>query len=153
MTLVLNKPAANWLQLSTKDFRIYYKKMRLRVKEVVRVGDIGDTYALSFSKKSKAQRSRIKQLISEEKDRQKASLEIIINTIADAQGNLLAQRKSEYIDQFREFFVQQVIPGGIVLDDAQYVDKTISLSDGQQPRLSLEIIEDMWMNTPLQNKQ
>jgi len=153
VTLVLNKPARNWLELKPKDFKVYYKGSRLRVKKVIRVGDTGDTYTLSFDKKGKPIRKRINLLISEEEDRKKASLAIIITKMVDAEGNLVAERKSETLDQFREFFTQKIILGRSNTDDyGTPINKTISLGHEGQPKILNEMELDFWMNTPLKSK-
>ncbi len=152
MILTLNRPSVNWLKLKTRDFRVYYQGSRLKVKKVVRVGDLGDTYEISFLKKSKPQRKRLRLLISEEKDRQKATLAIAVKKMMDADGNLLAERKSDLLDQFREFFTQKIISGrNKEVANTSYVDKTVSLGQQEQSNIKVEMDEGFWMNTPLKD--
>lgn len=149
MTLVLNKPAANWLTLNNKDFKVHYKKYRLKVKKVVRVGDVGNSYLLSFSKKGKLQRKRLRLLSSKEKDIEKASLKVTVHKMVDADGNFLEERKSEMLNQFREFFTQKIVTGGNgEVDNASLVNKKVPLdNDGQLIRVKKD--EEFWMNSPL----
>ena len=150
MTLVLNKPANNWLEVEPRHFKIYYKKKRLKVKKVERIGEIGDTYVVSFSKKEKNQRQRLIQLFSKIEDTTKQTLVFVIKKMTDAEGNLIAERKTEIIDQFREFFTQEVVSGvKKELVTKQFLDKSKSLGNTNQPRLNFNIQQEYWMNTPL----
>ncbi len=152
LTLILNKPAVNWLEMATNDFKVYYRNRRLKIKKVERVGDLGDRYTISFFKKTKAQRKRLKLLIDEKKDEEKASLAIVVNKMVDAEGNLLAQRKSELLDQFREFFTQKIIlKGDKEFERVSYVNKKIALGDWEQPKMKAQTNEEFWMNTPLKS--
>lgn len=152
MIMILNKPAVNWLTLAASDFKVFYKGSRLRVKQVARVGDVGDTYTLSFPKKEKIQRKRLKLLRTKDKDEEKASFKISVDKMVDAEGNLLAQRKSELLNQFREFFTQKVIFGSDnEVDKMSYVNKKISLGDSEQLKIKVKGDDDFWMNTPLKS--
>jgi hypothetical protein len=150
MIMVLNKPAANWLQMDVKNFKVNYKGYRLKVDKVERVGYVGDTYALSFPRKGKLQRKRLNFLFSNIEDVDKASLVITVNKMVDTDGNLIAERKSELLDQFREFFTQKIIFGKNNDDDyMSYVNKKKSLGNPEQLKINTQIDEDFWMNTPL----
>ena len=68
----------------------------------------------------------------------------------DANGNALGERKSELINQFREFFTQkiddtnkQLVPVPLL------VKKKLSLGDTMQPKVEGIFNESIWMNTPL----
>jgi hypothetical protein len=154
LIIVLNKPAVNWLGMKVSDFKVYYEGYRLRAKKVARVGDLGDTYALSFPKKGNRKGKPWDILFSKMEDLDKASLEIIVNRMLDAEGDLVGQRKTEYLDQFREFFTQKIISGASnIVDTTSFVDKKISLGDPLQPKIPVKMDEEFWMNTPLKDKK
>ena len=150
MILVLNKPARNWLELKPNDFKVFYQQKRLKIKKVTREGFVGDTYRLSFDRKRKAQRKRIKFLFSTIEDREKTSLTVDVDKMVDVDGNFLKERKSEILDQFREFFTQKIITRK--KDESTKmlkVDKSLSLNDKKQLKLQAKMDEEYWMNTPL----
>lgn len=150
MTMVLNKPAVNWLKMNVKDFKVYYDGNRLGVDKVVRVGSIGNTYSLSFSRKGKRQRERLDFLFSKIEDIDKSSLVIVVNKMVDADGNLVGERKSEMLDQFREFFTQKIIPvKNIEVNSSFLVDKSASLGRQEQTIIQTKMDGEYWMNTPL----
>ncbi|KPM30691.1 Putative outer membrane protein [Croceitalea dokdonensis DOKDO 023] len=152
LLVTLNRPAANWLTLKPSDFKVFYQNTRLWVTKVERIGTVGDTYALSFIRKERPPRKLLRILESEIKDPQKASFKVSVNKMMDAQGNFLEERKSELLDQFREFFTQKVIPtqpSGINAN--LQVNKTISLGSKDQPKLIMNLEDDFWMNTPLKS--
>lgn len=153
MVMVLNKPAVNWLTLKPRDFNVYYEGHRLKIKKVVRMGEIGDTYVLSFSRDRKLQRKRLDILFSKIEDIDKSSLVIVIDKMVDKEGNLIGERKSELLDQFREFFTQKIIlRNNIEVENTSLVNKTISLGHEKQPNIKVKI-DDYWMNTPLKKAQ
>lgn len=150
MTMVLNKPAVNWLKMNVKDFKVYYDGNRLGVDKVVRVGSIGNTYSLSFSRKGKRQRERLDFLFSKIEDIDKSSLVIVVNKMVDADGNLVGERKSEMLDQFREFFTQKIIPVKNIEENSSFlVDKSASLGRQEQTIIQTKMDGEYWMNTPL----
>lgn len=148
--LNLNKPPANWLELNVRDFKLSYQGRRLRVREVKRLGETGNVYALSMDKRNRLQRKRLTQLFSKIEDEQKPSLSVVVDKMRDANGNALGERKSELINQFREFFTQkiddtnkQLVPVPLL------VKKKLSLGDTMQPKVQGIFNESIWMNTPL----
>lgn len=150
MILALNRPAANWLEMKVNDFKVYYKGKRLQIKKVARVSERGDTYAISFLRKGKAQRKRLDFLFSNIEDLDKSSLAIIVNGMKDTEGNLIAERKTEFIDQFREFFTQKLVDDvNIAVPASTKVKKELSLGDSTQPKLDKSANKNFWMNTPL----
>jgi hypothetical protein len=149
MILTLNKPATNWLSMKTADFKVYYKGQRVKIKEVKRVGEMGNIYAVSFLRKGMLQQKKLDLLFSKIEDLDKSSLNIIVKRMKDAQGNLIAERKTEYIDQFREFFTQKIMARERKIDIGLLVNKDVSLGDSLQPKLLQVKNENFWMNTPL----
>jgi len=125
MILTLNKPAVNWLSMKTNDFKVYYKGQRVKVKEVKRVGEIGNIYTLSFLRRGALQKKKLDFLFSKIEDLDKSSLNIIVKKMQDINGNLVAERKVEFIDQFREFFTQKVTAYEREIDTNLHVNKDI----------------------------
>jgi len=151
MILTLNNPAANWLSMKTADFEVYYKGQRVKIKEVKWVGEMGNIYAVYFLRKGILQRKKLDLLFSKIEDLDKSSLNIIVKRMKDAQGNLIAERKTEYIDQFREFFTQKIMARERKIDIGMLVNKDVSLGDSLQPKLLQVKNENFWMNTPLKS--
>ncbi len=150
MRMILNKPAANRMDLNFDDFKVFYENKWLKVKKVVRVNDVGDTFLLSFPRKSKQQRKRLDLIFSEIEDREKASLGIVVNKMVDAEGNFLAERKTELMDQFREFFTQKIIRvDEQSIQDSLLVKKKFSLGHPSQTKFQTEVDQEFWLNTPL----
>lgn len=75
-----------------------------------------------------------------------------VKNLVDVQGNLLHQPFIRYYNQFREFFVQQVIPNNPAPKDSLFMKKTRPIFK-DQPIVKPDNFEDYWMNTPLQNSK
>jgi carboxypeptidase-like protein len=75
-----------------------------------------------------------------------------VKNLVDVQGNLLNQPFIRYYNQFREFFVQQVIPNNSAPIDSLFMKKSRPIFK-DQPILKPDNFEDYWMNSPLQNSE
>jgi len=101
------------------------------------------------------QRKRVllRKLFSTVVDPKKLSLNLEFN-ISDEDGNKLGDRDSQYLYQFRELMVQEIIPYPTEsLLNYQFMNKDLPLFSPNQPILNTSEPENYWMNTPLQNNK
>ncbi len=77
-------------------------------------------------------------------------LSIEIKNIRDKMGNLVNERRYEDVDQYREYFVQQIKPGVSAPAASVYMDrrKPVFMNQPVHPPTNFD---DYWMNTPLRN--
>ncbi|GMN07355.1 hypothetical protein MTsPCn5_27440 [Croceitalea sp. MTPC5] len=143
----LNKPAKNYDELKLKDIELRFKGQQIQFRRIVSAAGKSLTLKLSDGASQVALRN---QLFSntEKGVREKPFLQI--STLIDEENNLLDERKLERLDQFREFFTQQVANEGIAFKDSLML-KTRPLYDTRQPMYPKKKRFDFWMNTPLKN--
>ncbi len=78
-------------------------------------------------------------------------LSLVIKDIRDINGNYLNKPSYRVVKQYREFFVQQVVPKPEAApNDSLYMNKNAPIFRGQ-PIARPENMSDYWMNTPLPN--
>lgn len=141
----LNKPAANYSNLKLSDINLMYKGKGLKFKKIVAVGSL-IRLKLSTTERQVDLRN---ELFSEDANQEKLFLRI--NGLVDQEGNVLNKRKIESLDQFREFFTQEVnsnqIKDSLAKDDLML--KTLPLYSKKQKMLGKDVDYKYWMNTPL----
>lgn len=86
---------------------------------------------------SPAARNKLMKLISVESRK-----------LEDIHGNVLNEWTTKEINQFREFFVQEVNPSTLMPEDARVMNKNRPIFQNQ-PIAEGDNIDDYWMNTPL----
>ena len=93
---------------------------------------------------------RLVQELFSRQENSKLSLSLMLKKIIDEEGNKIGKRESEYLHQFREFMVQEVVPfpRGDLLKK-QFMIKSIPLHDKKQPKIASDDFQGYWMNTPL----
>lgn len=148
MKLFLNKPTANW----PNDFSVKYQGKNIKADYILKVDSTA--LVIKFSNDYGKHESLIDLLFSEIKDEKKRSLDIKIRGLVDEQGNGLGERKSEIMNQFREFFTQKVFPEAPKYkNDSRLIKKPFPLGFPLQPKHDQDLNADYWMNTPLKSVQ
>ena len=84
----------------------------------------------------------------EEDDYENGNFEIKFGKIKDVHGNQINKSVTAGVEQFREFFVQQIVQSPDSLINDQLMVKNQPLFAGQ-PIIQDSSIEKYWMNTPL----
>ena len=112
-----------------KNVEVYGKKVLLFPKLVS--GDL-EYELFSISKKS------------DDND----EFEFEIRNLKDVYGNIYDTSKMVEVNQFREFFVQEVKPGEAATDGTLFMNKTRPIFKNQ-PITAPENMGDYWMNSPL----
>lgn len=79
-------------------------------------------------------------------------LKLDFDKIKDIQGNVINQIYYEDFDQYREFFVQEIKPKSIFLNDTLFMDKSKPIFK-DQPIVRPDNFDDYWMNTPLKTSE
>ena len=149
LQVFLNKPPANWYDLKKNDFQVRYRGKLVKIESAYQTPGTRPNFIIRFPKKNPFQRKLLNLLFSKTEDVKKASLSIIVEDMVDASGNPLGERKSETMDQFREFFAQKILKDS--LDESSAVFKEFPLGHPKQPKLDRLLGKDFWMNTPLKN--
>ena len=144
----LNRPLANLDDLKLRDFKIYYLNKRVGI-ESAKFHKSNNTLVLQVLP-SESKKKIIEKLFSTGFDKKKEEFSLQLNKLKDAEGNLLEMRKEEYLDQFREFFVQEIVAEReeVVADD-HYLKLNRPLHDSTQYIYRESRSKDYWMNTPL----
>lgn len=78
------------------------------------------------------------------------ALSIEIKNIRDEDGNLVNERQYEDVDQYREYFVQQVKPGVSAPEENLFMNKRRPIFKDQPVHPPVNF-GDYWMNTPLKS--
>ena len=118
----LNTPPANW----PTDVLVKYQGESLKIEDSFRQDSL--SFTLEFAEKTAKQKALANLLFSVDQDTMKRSLEIRVPELVDDMGNRLGERKSELMDQFREFFTQKISDDVMLAaPDSLLVKKTFSL--------------------------
>ena len=106
-----------------------------------------DGYKIQLKPKETAKQSEILALISKDKEAEK-NFEVKFGRIKDINGNLINKSDVLEVEQYREYFVQQVEDKSKLpkADELMRKDQPIF---GDQPVYDGELVQDFWMNTPL----
>ncbi|MEX0291131.1 MAG: carboxypeptidase-like regulatory domain-containing protein [Flavobacteriaceae bacterium] len=150
--VTLNRKPHKLEKLKPKDFVFNYKGKHLPIEKFHFVED-----SLRFwiypDKSVKSLRTEMKELFTETESMQISHFQYAFNGIKDSLGNVLDERQSEHLEQYREFFVQEV-------QDFPYADtketvfmrKNAPIFSPLQPVYLRNRLDRYWMNTPLQEK-
>lgn len=148
LEVFLNKPVANRGDLKLSDFKLRYRDKKVKLAKVVQRD--AKTYLLEVDKDAARQRGLLNLLFSKTEDEEKKSLQLEIKNMKDRDGNLLGKREVETLFQFREFFVQEILPFQQGLQLQKYfMKKNRPLYDSVQPIRMPDRGKGYWMNTPL----
>ena len=74
--------------------------------------------------------------------------DIRIRRMKDVFGNTFNKSEKITVNQFREFFVQEIKANDSLPEDTRFMDKTRPIYSNQ-PIFKSDDIDDYWMNTPL----
>ncbi len=146
--IAFNRNAENHEELKLKDFKFSYQTKKVDLAKLVTISP--KQFILKVDvKKSKKQQELLEMLFSRTYDPDKRELLVQIKSAMDKEGNLINEQESETLNQFREFFTQEVVPypGRTIPKDSLMI-KTTSMGN-DQPIFNLEHRSQYWMNTPL----
>lgn len=131
-----------------KNFKIYYKNQKLKVTKVFCSGANNNRVTVALDKKSLAKISSQK----EKKNQNYAkNLTFEIKNIRDVNGFEINERPSLKINQYREFFVQEVFENKRLPVQINFIDKSVPLSQSKITDLKLK--NRYWLNTPLKSSK
>ena len=147
--ITFSRPIAiSSLEPFRRNFKIYYKDQKLKVIEVRPFDTDSRSVTVYIDEAS------IKK-IAFDKERQNPNyasyFTFEITHIKDINGYEIDKRASIKMNQYREFFVQEVFENKKLPLQKNFIDKSLPLSKSLVTPLKLE--NDYWMNTPLKNKK
>ncbi len=130
--------------LKPRNYTLNYYGKKIKI-ESVNIG--ADDHKIVLEPKDSWEQDRILALIDEDDYNQK-NLEIKFGRIKDISGNLINESSKKKVEQFREFFVQQIVqsPDSLINDQLMFKNKPLFAG---QPIIQDPSIENYWMNTPL----
>ena len=139
-----NKPAANYDNLKLSDIYLMYKGKQLKFKKIVAIGN-QINLKLSNSERQVLLRN---ELFADGAEKEKIILRI--SGLVDQEGNVLDERKTENLDQFREFFTQKIlVEQKESIPKNEIMLKKMPLYNKEQNMLGKGQNYNYWMNTPL----
>ena len=131
-----------------RNFKMYYKNERLKVIDVNTFDTNNRTVTIHIDKESLTK-------INFEKEKYNPNygkyFSFEIENIKDINGFIINQRASIKVNQYREFFVQEVFENKRIPLQQNFIDKSLPLSKSIITPLKLE--NNYWMNTPLKVKK
>ena len=131
-----------------RNFKIYYKGEKLNVIDVNSFGTDSRTVTVYIDDES------IKKIDFEKEKGNKnygTNFTFDISNIKDINGFKLDERASIKMNQYREFFVQEVIENKRLPIQKDFIDKSLPLPKSLITPLELD--NNYWMNTPLKSKK
>jgi hypothetical protein len=131
-----------------RNFKIYYKGQKLKIIDVRPLDTNNRTVNVYIDKNS------IQKLDFDKEKRNPnyaSYFTFEITNIIDLKGYEIDKRASIKMNQYREFFVQEVFESKRLPIQKNFVDKNSPLSKSIITSLKLE--NDYWMNTPLKVKK
>ena len=126
------------------NYNLSYYGQKIKIESIT-LGADGREVVLK-PKKSLQQDRTIAMI--EEDDYENGNFEIKFGKIKDVHGNQINKSVPAGVEQFREFFVQQIVQSPDSLINDQLMVKNQPLFAGQ-PIIQDNSIEKYWMNTPL----
>lgn len=131
-----------------RNFKIYYKNERLKITGISTFGNDKRTFTVFIDEKSK-EKINLKQ--ERENPNYANYFTFDIQNIKDINGFKINERTSLKMNQYREFFVQEVFENKRLPLQKNFIDKRLPLSKSLITPLQIE--NDYWMNTPLKSKK
>ncbi|WP_189663156.1 MULTISPECIES: carboxypeptidase-like regulatory domain-containing protein [unclassified Polaribacter] len=131
-----------------RNFKVYYKGQKLKILNVSPFDTNNRAVTVSIDQKSI-------EIINVKKERKNANyanyFTFEINDIKDINGFKINERASLKMNQYREFFVQEIFENKNIPLQKTFIDKSLPLSQSLVTPLQLE--NDYWMSTPLKSKK
>ncbi|WP_299670319.1 carboxypeptidase-like regulatory domain-containing protein [uncultured Polaribacter sp.] len=142
------KIALNSLESINRNFKIYYKNEKLKVVAVRPFDTSNNTLIVFIDEKSI---NRINLEKEQKGENYATNFTFDISHIKDSNGFTIDERASIKMNQYREFFVQEIFENKKLLIHKSFIDKSLPLSKSLITPLKLE--NSYWMNTPLKVKK
>ncbi|MGK0412314.1 MAG: hypothetical protein ACJA1B_000505 [Polaribacter sp.] len=131
-----------------RNFKIYYKNQKLKITGIHTFGTDKRTVTVLIDEKSI-------EKINLKKERENPNyanyFTFDIDNIKDINGFRINERTSLKMNQYREFFVQEIFENKRLPLQKNFIDKRLPLSKSVITPLKIE--NDYWMNTPLKSKK
>lgn len=131
-----------------RNFKVYYKGEKLKILNVSPFDTDNKSVSVSIDQKSI-------ETINIKKEKENANYATYftfeINDIKDTNGFKINERASLKMNQYREFFVQEIFENKKLSLQNSFIDKSLPLSKSMITPLKLD--HNYWMNTPLKTKK
>jgi hypothetical protein len=131
-----------------RNFKIYYKGEKLRIIDVIPSETDKRSVTVSIDKKSIA---KIHFEKGKENPNYGAYFRFDITNIKDLNGFKIDKRPSIKMNQYREFFVQEVFENKKLPVQKTFINKSLPLDKSEITPLKLE--NNYWMNSPLKTSK
>jgi hypothetical protein len=151
--VTLNRRPRDLDKVRKKDFKFLYKEKELPIEKFrfeedsLRFWVYPDTLVASLQ-------NEMEELFTETDSLRISNFYYNFKNIKDSLGNNLDERSSENLEQYREFFVQDILtkidsePGDVI-----FMNRELPLFSPFQPVYSEKRNHKYWMNTPLQKTE
>ena len=143
----LNKDPKEVEKLDRSSFQVTYNGKKVPVEKLIY--DKDKKMARLLVAENKLRKTHIQLLFDPRNRRARKTLRVFGRKLEDQEGNRLAERKSELIKQFREFFTQDIVPYREGVRPREMMDRETPLFDSEQPLFPAKNATRYWMNTPL----
>ncbi|NJB72537.1 hypothetical protein GGR42_003028 [Saonia flava] len=149
--ITLNRPPRDLEKIKNKNFTLLYKEEQLPIKNVKFENDSLRFWVYPDRSVKKFQ-SSYEELFTETDSLRISKFKYGFNGIQDSLGNILDKSSNENLQQYREFFVQEVVTeiSGMPNEEASFMKTDLPLFSSRQPIYPDERKRKFWMNTPLQ---
>lgn len=144
LELVLSNPSNSTGITNPKNYKLRYKGKRVKIESIKSVGDRIFLYPEMPINKI------LRPVFFENDGNKLKGFAIEINNVRDIYGNSFDVSNKTRVNQFREFFVQEINPEGNTIFSEFLMDKNKPIFQNQ-PEKNEEYAKNYWMNTPLKN--
>jgi hypothetical protein len=128
-----------------KNYKVTYQDVKLKIDSIT----LNDQTVLLYPENPDfvfdAERIQILRKSTKNK-----GVAIEVKNVRDVDGNVVYEQESEAYNQFREFFVQQLLFNAKKPSDSLWMIKNRPIFD-RQPISAPKNLSEYWMNTPLKN--
>ena len=142
--LEFSQPLASEYISRTNNFKLYFYDKRIRLASIA---ISNDGTKIQLVPRQSYREYELLALINQQ-EMKKNNFEVRFGRIRDINGNLINSSESIGGEQYREFFVQQLIPDAELPKKEQLMRKDQPIF-GNQPQYDGELSKNYWMNTPL----
>lgn len=129
-------------------FKIYYKNEKLKVTDVSINEENSRTLEIQIDRES-IEKMDLNNSVTDSNYANNFVFDI--TNIKDIGGFKINERQSLKLNQYREFFVQEVFEHKLLPVQKEFVNKSLPLSKSKITDLKLE--NDYWINTPLKSSK